>query len=224
MLTSGLQNTTILYAQLSVTATSITTSRVRNSLEGDLSGLVSAIKSGDTVEARSCLAELHMISATNVDPASPIGIFLANVTNSLTSFDIAGAQSALGALEATAAAPRVEPAASSNALSLVPSQRLGPAISPVGKDLMTLFSAVSSGDTEGAQTAYGALSNLLDSGTANSSQYGNLLESGAESGSLYSLMTQIGTALSTGNLSRVQGTMDQFMQNLSSGSLVSASA
>jgi hypothetical protein len=37
-------------------------------------------------------------------------------------------------------------------------------------------------------------------------------------------MTQIGTALSTGNLSRVQGTMDQFMQNLSSGSLVSASA
>jgi hypothetical protein len=44
------------------------------------------------------------------------------------------------------------------------------------------------------------------------------------SGSLYSLMTQIGTALNTGNITHVQGTMDTFMRNLSAGSLVSTSA
>jgi hypothetical protein len=223
MLTSSLQNTTILYAQLSVMATSVTTRTTSSHVDGELSSLISAIKSGNTAEAQGSLTELQMMGQTNVNADSALGTFLASVSASLSSYNIAGAQKALGVFEASSA-QRVEPVSPSSTLMLAPSAASGPGVGTFGQDLLSLFSAIHSGDTASAQSAYGSLSSLLESSGGSSGGYGNLSGSSAESGSLYGLMTQIGAALNTGNLTRVQSTMDQFMQNLSSGSLVSATA
>jgi hypothetical protein len=107
---------------------------------------------------------------------------------------------------------------------LAPSAASGPGVGAFGQDLLSLFSAIQSGDASSAQSAYGTLSNLMESSGGSASKMGNIFGSSSESGSLYSLMSQIGAALNTGNLTRVQSTMDNFMQNLSSGSLVSATA
>lgn len=223
MLTYGVQNTTILVTQLSLTSASISSTRIQGSAEDDLSSLISAIKSGDTADAQNSLADLKMMSQANADPASPLGAFLATVTNALGSYNIAGAQSALAALESSTG-PRVAPIESSAALSLMPSERQGPGVSAMGQDLLSLYKAIDSGDTASAQSAYGSLSSLLQSSGASAGNYGDQLGNSSDSGSLYSLMAQVGSALSTGNISRVQGAMDKFMQNLSSGSLVSATA
>jgi hypothetical protein len=220
MLTSSLQNTTILYAQLSVMATSVTTRKTSSNVDGELSSLISAIKSGNTAEAQGSLADLQMMGQTNVNPDSALGAFLGSVSASLSSYNIAGAQKALGVFEASSA-ERVDPATPASSLMLAPKAASGPGVGTFGQDLLSLFSAIHSGDTASAQSAYGTLNNLMQSSGGN---YGNQSGNSAESGSLYSLMAQIGTALNTGNLTRVQSTMDQFMQNLDSGSLVSATA
>jgi len=222
MLTSGLQSTTITYTQLSLTTASITSRRSNSPADGELSNLISAIKSGNTTDARNSLAELQMVGGAHADSSSPLGTFLVSVSTSLASYNIAGAQNALAVFEASAA-NRVEPVASSAALSLAPGGRTTPGVTALGEDLLNLYKALDSGDATSAQSAYGSLNNLLESnggGGDFANQYGN----GAESGSLYSLMAQIGAALSTGNLSRVQSTMDTYMRNLSSGSLVSTTA
>jgi len=223
MLTSSLQNTTILYAQLSVMATSVTTRKVTNSVDGELSSLVSAIKSGNTAEAQSSLADLQIMGQTNVNPDSALGAFLASVSASLGSYNISGAQKALSTFESSSA-ERVAPVSPASTLTLSPSAATGPGVGAFGQDLLNLVSAIHSGDTASAQSAYGSLSNLLENSGGSSGGYGNNSGSNSESGSLYSLMAQIGAALNTGNLTRVQSTMDNFMQNLSSGSLVSATA
>jgi hypothetical protein len=223
MLTSSLQNTTILYAQLSVIATSVTTRKISNPVEGELSSLISAIKSGNTGEAQGSLADLQMMGQTNVNPDSALGAFLASVTASLSSFNIRGAQKALGVFEASSA-QSVAPVESASALMLAPRAASGPGVGAFGQDLLSLFSAIHSGDAASAQSAYGTLNNLMENSGGSANNHGNFFGNGAASGSLYSLMAQIGAALDTGNLSRVQGTMDTFMQNLDSGSLVSATA
>jgi hypothetical protein len=222
MLISGLQSTTIVYTQLSVTSAYITSRRVNNILEGELSGLISAIKSGNTSEARSSLSEIKMLGAGNSDPTSPLGAFLATVNNSLSEFNIAGAQRAVADLEATAA-PRVEAVEPAAQLSLTAGERSGPAVNPLGEDLLNLFSAITAGDADSAQSAYGSLNNQMKS-SANKISFGYAFENSTESGTLYSLLAQVGAALSTGDITRVQGAVDNFMGNLSSGSLVSATA
>jgi hypothetical protein len=223
MQTSTLQNTTILYAQLSLMATSVTTRKTSSSADGELSSLISAIKSGNTAQALGSLADLQMMGQTNVNPDSALGVFLASVTASLSSYNISGAQKALAVFEASSA-QRVEPVSPASSLMLAPSAASGPGVGAYGQDLLGLFRAVQSGDATSAQSAYGTLSNLMESSGGSASNFGNLFGGSTESGSLYSLMAQIGAALNTGNLTRVQSTMDQFMQNLSSGSLVSATA
>ncbi len=223
MQTSSLQNTTILYAQLALMTTSVSTRKISNPVDSELSSLISAIKSGNTAEAQGSLADLQMMGQTNVNPDSALGLFLNSVSAALSSYNIRGAQKALGAFEASSA-QRVPPVEPASALMLAPSAASGPGVGTVGPDLLNLLSAIHSGDAASAQSAYGTLSNLIESSGGSGGNYGNLFGSGAESGSLYSLMAQIGAALNTGNLTRVQSTMDQFMQNLSSGSLVSATA
>ena len=223
MLASGLQSTTITYTQLSLTTASITSSRSNSPADGELSNMISAIKSGNTTDARNSLAELQMIGGAHADPASPLGAFLVSVSTSLASYNIAGAQNALAVFEASAA-NRVEPVASSAALSLDPGGRTTPGVTALGEDLLNLYKALDSGDTTSAQSAYGSLNNLLETNGGSGSDFANQYGSSTESGSLYSLMAQIGAALSTGNLPRVQSTMDTYMRNLSSGSLVSTTA
>ncbi len=223
MQTSSLQNTTILYAQLSLMATSVTTRKISSSVDGELSSLISAIKSGNTAEAQGSLADLQMMGKTNFSPDSALGQFLAGVSAALSSYNVHGAQKALGVFEASPAS-RVPPVEPASALMLTPSAASGPGVGTFGQDLLSLFSAIQSGDATSAQTAYGTLSQSMESSGGSGANVGNLFGNSAESGSLYSLMAQIGTALDTGNLTRVQTTMDKFMQNLSSGSLVSATA
>lgn len=223
MQTASLQNTTILYAQLSLMATSVTTRKITNSVDGELSSLISAIKSGNTAQAQGSLADLQMMGQTNVNPDSALGAFLASVSASLSSYNISGAQKALGVYEASSA-QRVPPVESASALMLAPSAPSGPGVGAAGQDLLNLFSAIHSGDASSAQTAYGTLSNLMESNGGSAGSVGNLFGNSSESGSLYSLMAQIGAALNTGNLTRVQSTMDKFMQNLDTGSLLNATA
>jgi hypothetical protein len=76
-----------------------------------------------------------------------------------------------------------------------------------------------------AQSAYDSLTNLLDttdSSTTDSSA--STTSSGSSNTSFSSLLAEIGSALSSGNVSSAQTALDSFLTNLSSGSLVSATA
>ena len=162
MLTSSLQNTTILYAQLALMTTSVSTRKISNPVDSELSSLISAIKSGNTAEAQGSLADLQMMGQTNVNPGSALGVFLATVSAALSSYNINGAQKALGVFEASSA-PRVPPVEPASALMLAPSAPSGPGVGTVGPDLLNLLSAIHSGDAASAQSAYGTLSNLMES-------------------------------------------------------------
>ncbi len=223
MLTSSLQSTTITYTQLSLTTTSINSRKMQSPVDCELGNLISAIKSGNTTDAQNSLGELRMICAGNVDSASPLSAFLVSASNSLSNYNIAGARQALAVFESTGA-NRVEPVASSAALSLRAGEQSHPGVTAMGEDLLNLFKALNSGDTTSAQSAFGSLNRMLETSDGSAGDFASQYGSSTESGSLYSLMAQIGAALSTGNLPRVQNTMDTFMRNLSSGSLVSASA
>jgi hypothetical protein len=223
MQASSVESTTILFTQLSLTTTSVSSRRIQNHAGGDLTNLITAIQLGDAADARNSLAHLKLLGSGGADPGSPLGAFLATVANSLASHNIGGAQKALEVFESTAA-NRVEPVAAAAPLALTSGTQDNPGVSEMGQDLLTLFSAIHSGDTAGAQSAYGSLKDTLESTNESNANFANQYGSSTESGSLYSLMAQIGAALDTGNLNRVQNTMDTFMRNLSSGSLVSATA
>jgi hypothetical protein len=87
--------------------------------------------------------------------------------------------------------------------------------------VLDLFSAFGSGDVIDAQSTYDSLTSLLHSMDNSLSSSTSISSCNI---SFSSLLSQIGSALSSGNISTAQNALDSFLSSLSSGSLVSATA
>jgi hypothetical protein len=178
---------------------------------------MSAIQSGNSTDAQKYLAKVEKLEPSNVSSNSPLGEFLASVSTALSDNNIAGAQSALTTLETYAVPSTATTSSTSDASST--SSSSGASISALGQDVLSLFSAIRDGDTSTAQSAYDSLTSLLDSSTSSSSS-GTSSSSSSSGTSFSSLLAEIGSALSSGNISSAQTALDNFLTNLSSGSLV----
>jgi hypothetical protein len=194
---------------------------------------MSAIKSGDSTDAKTYLAQVEKLAPSNTDANSPLGEFLSSVSTALGDNNIAGAQSALTTLE-TYATPSTASTSSTAATSSTTGDTSNSSgISALGQDVLSLFSAISSGDETGAQSAYDSLTSLLSSSdssatdatstSASSSSTSSSSTSGSST-SFSSLLSEIGSALGTGDVTSAQTALDNFLTNLSSGSLVNATA
>jgi trimeric autotransporter adhesin len=223
---SGIQGNSSLLSELSTSSlnSSSSTSTGKNAFNSALTNLFSAIQSGDTASAQKYMSQVQQLSPSNADSSSPLGQFLSTVSSALQNNDISTAQSALTTLESQAA--------SSSATSGTSSSTSSGALSSFTQDLVSLFSSISSGDLSGAQSAYDQLTSLLfGSSTSSSSSSTSSTDTSTSSSSSTSgensfagLLKQIGSALSTGDISSAQSALDSFLQSLSSGSLVSTTA
>jgi len=102
-----------------------------------------------------------------------------------------------------------------------------PAIRQFNQDLMQLFSAVSNGDTGSARSAYHALTGLsgiaeCDSGSASTTDSPQSKDSVVSE--FDTLLTRIGSALRSDNISSAQNALNDFLQNFSSLTVVDATA
>src|ERR1039457_6236028 len=91
---SAIQSST-LFTELSTLSSSSTSksSNSQSSFDKALTGLLSAINSGDTASAKTYLAQVEKLSPANADSSSPLGTFLTSVSTALGNNDISGAQS-----------------------------------------------------------------------------------------------------------------------------------
>jgi len=208
MLISGLQSSS-LFSELATSSTSSTSSSSAssgNSFDSALTSLMAAIKSGDSTDAKKYLTEVEKLAPSNADSNSPLGEFLSSVSTALSDNNIAGAQSALTTLE-TYATPSSDSATSA-----------------LTQDVLSLFSAINSGDLTSAQTAYDKVTSLLDTASSSSSTSSASSNNSTSTASFTSLLKEIGSALGSGNVNTAQTALDNFLASLSAGSLVSASA
>lgn len=120
MLISSLQNASSLFTELSASsssaASSSSSSSSQSSFDSALTNLMSAIKSGDSTDAKTYLAQVEKLAPSNTDANSPLGEFLSSVSTALGDNNIAGAQSALTTLE-TYATPSTASTSSTAATS-----------------------------------------------------------------------------------------------------------
>lgn len=229
MLISSLQSSS-LFSELAASSTSSTSSSSAsngNSFDGALTSLMSAIKSGDSTDAKKYLAEVEKLAPSNADSNSPLGEFLSSVSTALSDNNIAGAQSALTTLE-TYATPSTSASSStadtSSTSGTSDSSTSDSATSALTQDVLSLFSAINSGDLTRAQTAFDKVTSLLDSASSSSSTSSTSSNSSTSTASFTSLLKEIGSALNSGNVNTAQTALDNFLASLSAGSLVSASA
>lgn len=219
---SSLQSTNSLFTYLSTSSSSLTSagySSSLNSFDSALTNLMSAIKSGDSTAARKYLAQVEKLSSSNLSSNSPLGEFLSSVSTALSNNNMAGAKSALTTLE-TYAIPSGSNSAASVSSDGSDSSTSG--TSAMAQDVVNLFSAINSGNSTDAQSAYDALTSLLNTNASSSSSSTSSASSGTDS--FQKLLAQIGSALGSGNVKAAQSALDSFLQNLSSGSLVSTTA
>jgi ribosomal protein S20 len=182
---------------------------------------MAAIKSGDSTDAKKYLTEVEKLAPSNADSNSPLGEFLSSVSTALSDNNIAGAQSALTTLE-TYATPSTTAASSTTDTSSTSSS--DSATSALTQDVLSLFSAINSGDLTSAQTAYDKVTSLLDTASSSSSTSSASSNNSTSTASFTSLLKEIGSALGSGNVNTAQTALDNFLASLSAGSLVSASA
>ena len=223
MLISGLQSSS-LFSELATSSTSSTSSSSAssgNSFDSALTSLMAAIKSGDSTDAKKYLTEVEKLAPSNADSNSPLGEFLSSVSTALSDNNIAGAQSALTTLE-TYATPSTTAASSTTDTSSTSSS--DSATSALTQDVLSLFSAINSGDLTSAQTAYDKVTSLLDTAGSSSSTSSASSNNSTSTASFTSLLKEIGSALGSGNVNTAQTALDNFLASLSAGSLVSASA
>jgi ribosomal protein S20 len=223
MLISGLQSSS-LFSELATSSTSSTSSSSAssgNSFDSALTSLMAAIKSGDSTDAKKYLTEVEKLAPSNADSNSPLGEFLSSVSTALSDNNIAGAQSALTTLE-TYATPSTTAASSTTDTSSTSSS--DSATSALTQDVLSLFSAINSGDLTSAQTAYDKVTSLLDTASSSSSTSSASSNNSTSTASFTSLLKEIGSALGSGNVNTAQTALDNFLASLSAGSLVSASA
>ncbi len=220
----------------------------RHSFGRDLHRLESAIQSGNTSGAQQALTAIQKLVPANANSTSPVSQFLSGVTTALSNNNIAGAQTALATFESVRRGPVATPApvapiAAAPVVTPAASQANG-----LGQDVLSLFTAIGSGNVEGAQAAYDTVTSLLLSGLTSPAPSATATPAPAagttsskttaavpaatnastgsspDNSSFLSLIAQIGSSLSTGNIDSAQSAVDSFLQGITSGSLVSFTA
>jgi hypothetical protein len=251
MLTASAQNGSSLFSEFasrSASWTSRSEGGRQSFFASDLANLVSAIQSGNTTTAQQYLTRIEKQAPTHVNSNSPLGQFFLSVSSALSNNDISGAQAALTAFEN----PTAPSSASASSTGTTPTSGSATAPSPapsssgtatpftLGQDVLSLFTAIGSGDLKGAQSAYDTLTSLLlggSSGPVSSSasttsavSIASPASTAAASGSpstgasFDALLSQIGSALSTGDINSAQKAVDGFLQSLTVGSLIGVTA
>jgi hypothetical protein len=221
----------------------------RHSFGRDVRGLVSAIQSGNASGAQQFLTQIQKIFPANANSNSPLSQFLTGVASALANDDIAGAQSALATFQSQRGHGAVggvgtngtgangtggTPGAAGDTTAGVATG----GTATFGQDVLALFTAIGSGNLQSAQSAYDTVTSLLLSGSAPTAASTNApAPSGAASSAappatttvgssanapFASLLAQIGSALSTGDIDSAQTAVDTFLQSLSAGSVVGA--
>jgi hypothetical protein len=217
---SGLQDRNSLLTGLSSSQTVNPVSGLDSSYDDTLASLFSSIASGDTENAEKYLAAVKQYpAAQSNDTSTPLGSFLASVTDSLGNGDIAEAQSALQTLQSYSTSSTAETTTTATGASLETSY----SASSFGTNVFTLANAISSNDLDEALNSYNDLTELISNDSFLSSS-GELGESLSEDTSTTVQFQQIGSSLEAGNITSAQMALDGFLTSLSAGSLISAKA
>jgi hypothetical protein len=251
MLTASVENGSSLFSEFasrSVSWTSRSEGGRQSFFSSNLANLVSAIQSGNTTTAQQYLTRIEKQAPAHVNSNSPLGQFFLSVSSALSNDDISGAQTALTVFEnqtapasASATSTRTTPTSESTpAPSPAPASSGAVSAFTLGQDVLSLFTAIGSGDLKGAQSAYGTLTSLLLGGasspaaspvsttspasTAIPASTASASGSSSTGASFDSLLSQIGSALSTGDINSAQKAVDGFLQSLTVGSLIGVTA
>jgi hypothetical protein len=225
-----------------------------HAINRDLHSLASAIQSGNTSAAQSSLNRIEALVPSSATSNTRLGQFLSSVTSALSSNDIAGAQTALSTFEdRRGSGPVTAPTASTPptttptpAPAPVPTGSTAPTSSGLGQDVLNLFTAIGSGSLRHAQSAYDTVTSLLLSGsiatpststgssptttpsaastTSTSTTTPTTPAATPPSPAFLSLLSQIGSALSTGDIGSAQTAVDNFLQGIAGGSLIAVTA
>jgi len=217
-------STSSLFNELSSTSStsssSTATASSQNSFDTALANLFTAIQNGDTSSAQSYLAQVQKLEPSNADSSSPLGTFLSSVSSALSNDDISSAQTALTTLENTTP--------TGSTLTVGQMAATSVELSDVATGVLQLFSAISSGNTSEAQSAYDSLTSIFGSDSSSSSSSTDTSSTSSStsssSESFTTLLADIGGALSTNDISSAQTAMDTYLQSLSAGSIVSTQA
>jgi ribosomal protein S20 len=227
MLISGIQSSSSLLTELNASSVSSTSSNNnQNAFDTALKELFSAVESGDTEDAQTYLTQVQQLTPSNADANSPLGQLLSTLSTDLSNNDISSAQSALQTFQSQAPPPLASTDSTSSTTS---GSSSSDTLSELAQDVVSLFSAISSGDLSSAQSAYDDLTSLLlgssSTSTDSSSSSTSSTDSSSSSDSSFSsLLQNIGKALSSGDIDSAQNALNSFLQSLSSGSLISTSA
>jgi hypothetical protein len=215
----------------------------RHSFGRDIRGLVSAIQSGNTSGAQQFLSQIQQIYPPGANSNSPVSQFLTGVAGAFANNDIAGAQAALATFQ-NQRSHGPAGGTGANETGGTPGAAGGgatDAAATFGQDVLALFTAIGSGNLQNAQSAYDTVTVLLLGGAAGSTPTTAATAAASGSGSgatassattvespanapFTSLLAQIGSALSTGDIDSAQTAVDSFLQSLSAGSVVGAAA
>ncbi|WP_420239936.1 hypothetical protein ACOBR2_10355 [Telmatobacter bradus] len=233
MMISGLQNTSPLYSKdlTNVSTAPSASAPTDSSLDGGsyksspLANLISSIQSGDMAGAKQYLneAEEYQSSAQN----SPLSAFLGSVSEALSKDDLGSAQKAVSTLE-VAAPHGISYSSLSLSTSALPGTVAGSAqnapqdydsiMSSLQADVLNLFGAVASGDTSGAHSAYNTLTKDMNISSIDSVT--NTTNDATSGNPLATAIQKIGKSLQTNDINSAQATLTNFLDNLSSGSVV----
>jgi hypothetical protein len=233
------------FAPHSASWTSGSGGRRQGSFASDLANLVTSIQSGNASNAQEYLTKVEKLVPSIVDSKGPLGTFLSGVSSALSNNDISSAQTALSAFE-NRRAPSSTSGSATTATSPPASSSGGSTTNALGQDVLSLFTAIGSGNLQGAQSAYDQVTSLLLGGsislsssnvstpgaasTASAPSTPSPASTGPSSGPFsnaapfVTLLSQIGSALSTSDIDTAQTAVDSFLQTLTSGSLVGATA
>lgn len=213
----SVQSSSYLLSQLTASSSTTSSTSSQNSFDSALANLFAAIQSGDTTGAQKYLAQVQKLesstsnttSGTTVESTSPLGKFLAAAATALSNNDISSAQSALKTLENT------KPTGSTATVAQLAATSVE--LSDVAKGVLQLFNAIGSGNQSDAQSAYDSVSSQFYANSSSSS-------TSSTSDSFTTLLSQIGGALTSNDMTAAQAAMDSFLSSLSAGSMVNTSA
>jgi hypothetical protein len=206
---SGLQNS---YLQTDLLGSSafISSADKQDPLDGALYNLTASIHSGNLSHAQKYLEEVKQMTSSTADSGSPFSLFLADISKALSVGSISDAQTTLTALG--------DHLTRNQAGSETPTEPEAPSLSnnqSIGKGVLGLITAINTGDLSNVQQAYSQLSTQLTPlGNSHASGYSSIRE----------LLQGVGTALSSSNVRAAQQAMNRFLDDSSSGLLVSATA
>jgi ribosomal protein S20 len=206
---------------------SVSATSQQNSFATALSGLMSAIKSGNLSSAQSYLTQIEQNATQSTSGSNPLSTFLSSVQSALSNGDISAAQSALTTFQSSA--PPAPPSGTDATSDTSGSASLN---SDTIKDLAKLFEAIGSGDLTSAKSAYTQLASDLglssssssSSSSSDATQSTSSSSSSSTSNDFATLLKEIGEAISSGSISGAQTALTDFINGVGPGALVSTSA